>query len=82
VSLVARLERYADPDQVIVMTGLPDAFRTNGASLGVDVTPVPRLLWRTELRGFRSDAAVWPLHRSGDFGKDDLFAVTSLALTF
>jgi hypothetical protein len=82
VSVVARLERYSDPHQVIVETGLPDAFRTNGASLGVDVTPVSRLLWRTELRGYQSDAAVWPLHESGDFGKDDLLVVTSLALTF
>jgi len=82
VSMVARLERYSDPDQVIVVTGLPDAFRTNGASLGIDVTPVPKLLWRTELRGFRSDAVVWPLHERGDYGKDDLFVVTSLALTF
>jgi hypothetical protein len=82
VSLVARVERYSDPDQVIVVTGLPDAFRTNAASLGVDVAPVPRLLWRTELRGYRSDAPVWPLHESGDYGKDDLFVVTSLALSF
>jgi hypothetical protein len=82
VSVVARLERYSDSHQVIVVTGLPDAFRTNGASLGVDVTPVPRLLWRTELRAYRSDAAVWPLHEVGDFGKDDVFVVTSLALSF
>jgi len=82
VGVVARLERYADPDQVIVLTGLPDAFRTTGGSLGVDVMPDPRVLWRTELRGFRSDAAVWPLHRNGDFGSEDWFAVTSLALTF
>jgi len=82
VGVVARLERYADPDQVIVITNLPDAFRTNGGSLGVDVTPAPSVLWRTELRGFRSDAAVWPLHKPGDFGTDNWFAVTSLALTF
>jgi hypothetical protein len=82
VGVVARLERYADPDQVIVLTGLPDAFRTTGGSLGVDVTLDPRVLWRTEVRGFRSDAAVWPLHRIGDYGNHNWFAVTSLALTF
>jgi len=81
VGVVARLERYADPDQVIVLTGLPDAFRTTGGSLGVDVTLDPKVLWRTELRGFRSDAPVWPSHRNGDFGNDNLFVVTSLALT-
>jgi hypothetical protein len=82
VSVVARVERYSDPHQVIVVTGLPDAFRTNGASLGIDVTPVPKLLWRTELRGYRSDAAIWPHHEIGDYGKNDLFVVTSLALSF
>jgi Putative beta-barrel porin-2, OmpL-like. bbp2 len=80
VSLVARVERYSDPDQVIVITGLPDAFRANGASLGVDVKLLSRLLWRTEARGFRSSAKVWPLH-NGDFGRNDVFLVTSLGLT-
>ena len=80
--MVARLERYADPDQVIVQTGLPNAFRTNGGSLGLDILPVPGLMWRTELRGFLSDAKVWPLHRIGEFGNNNWFAVTSLALTF
>jgi hypothetical protein len=82
MGLVARLERYADPDQVIVQTGLPNAFRTNGGSLGLDILPVPGLMWRTELRGFLSDAQVWPLHKIGDFGNNNWFAVTSLALTF
>jgi hypothetical protein len=82
VSMVARFERYSDPHQVIVVTSVPDAFRTNGASLGIDVTPVPKLLWRTELRGYRSDAAIWPQHEIGGFKKDDLFVVTSLALSF
>jgi len=81
VGLVARLEYYADPDQVIVMTGLQNAFRTTGASLGLDVTLTPGMLWRTELRGFLSDKAVWPLNKIGDFGKNDYFAVTSLSLT-
>lgn len=82
VALVARVERYADPDQVIIQTGVPAAFRTNGGSIGLDVAPVPRILWRTELRGFHSDAAIWPLHQPGTFGTSNGFAVTSLALTF
>jgi hypothetical protein len=82
VYIVARLERYADPNQVIVITGFPDAFRTNGGSLGVDVTLAKNMLWRTELRGFSSDAAIWPLHINGNFGSNDWLMVTSLALTF
>ncbi len=81
VGVVVRLERYADPSQVVVQTKLPSAFQTSGASLGVDVAPVPRVLWRSELRAFRSDDPVWPTHRPGDSSRSDGFAVTSLALT-
>ncbi|MEO8453072.1 MAG: porin [Gemmatimonadota bacterium] len=81
VSIVGRLERYSDPQQVIVKTGLTDPFKTNGASLGVDVSPAPGLLWRSEARGFRSSAPVWPKRRAGDYGRDDSFFVMSLALT-
>jgi hypothetical protein len=81
VGVVARLERYADPSQVVVVTKLPYPFQTSGASLGLDVAPQPRVLWRTEVRAFRSDAPVWPTHRSGDYSRSDGFVVTSLALT-
>ena len=58
------------------------AFRGNGASIGVDVQPVSRVLFRTELRGFRNRDAVFPDHTNPDPRKADGFAVTSLALTF
>jgi hypothetical protein len=32
--------------------------------------------------GLRSSDAVWPLHESGTVGRNDVFFVTSLALTF
>jgi hypothetical protein len=81
VAVVGRLERYADPSQVIITTGVPAAFKTSGASIGIDVALVSRVLWRTELRGYRSDDAVWPGHRAGSRARTDAFAVTSLALT-
>jgi hypothetical protein len=81
VGVVARLERYADAYQVIVRTGLPDPFRTSGVSLGVDVAPVARVLWRTEVRALRSDDRVWPTHQKGVYARADGFVVTSLALT-
>jgi len=81
VAVVARVERYADPDQVIVVTGLPAAFKTNGASLGLDVSPVPRVLWRSEVRGFFSSDSVWPTHDIGRYDRSDAVMVTSLALT-
>ena len=82
VGLVARVERYADPERVIVITSLPDAFQTSGVSLGVDVAPVSRLVWRTEVRAFRSDHPAWPALRPGAYSRNDVFAVTSLAVTF
>ena len=81
VGVVARVERYADPSQVIVQTRLPYAFKANGASFGVDVTPTPRFLWRTELRGFGSRDPVWPNHKEGGYSRHDLLGVTSMALT-
>jgi Putative beta-barrel porin-2, OmpL-like. bbp2 len=81
VGIVGRIERYADPSRVIVQTNLPGTFEASGASLGVDVSPVPRLLWRTEARALRADHAVFPLHRAGDYSRNDEFVVTSLALT-
>ena len=81
VAIVGRVERFADPDQVIVKTGVPSSFETNGASFGTDVALMPRALWRTEVRDYWSSGRVWPAHRPGDYSRDDGFVVTSLALT-
>jgi hypothetical protein len=80
VSLAARLERYVDPDGVIVPTGTANGFRVSGASLGLNVTPAPNVLWRIEVRGVRSRDPVFP-KRSGGASSGDAFAVSSLALT-
>jgi len=81
VGIVGRVERYADPSRAIVQTNLPATFAVSGASLGVDVDPVPRILWRTEARGLRGDQPVYPLHHAGEYSRNDGFVVTSLALT-
>lgn len=79
-ALVARVERYADPKQVIVVTGGAHAFRANGASVGIDVTPAPRVLWRSEVRTMAARDPVFP---GRDGVKDgNTFLVSSLALTF
>jgi hypothetical protein len=80
VALSARLEAYADPDGVIVATGTPSAFRATGASLGVDVTPAPGTLWRTEVRALAARHAIFPVG-GGGFSANDSFLVSSLALT-
>jgi len=82
VSLVGRVEQYVDPDQVIVVTGLDAPFKTSSASLGLDVAFTPKVVWRTEARGFSSSDQVWPTHGPGTYVKNDGFLVTSMALTF
>lgn len=81
IALSGRVERYHDPDQVIIATGQPYGFSTWGGSLGLDLKLPADLLWRTELRGFRSEDPLWPdagngLRTSGGF------VGTSLAITF
>jgi hypothetical protein len=76
----ARVERYADPDGVIVPSLGTAAFETTGASLGLDVTLPSGLLWRTEVRGFRGDGRLFP-ERDGGLSRNGAFVVTSLALT-
>ncbi len=85
VGVSGRVERYQDPDQVIVATGSPGGFKATTASLGVDVSPVgpTRVLWRNELRGTRAADPVFP-NRSAATGtsRRNTLLVTSLALTF
>jgi hypothetical protein len=80
-ALTSRIEAYEDKDQVIVVTGRSDGLRTTGASIGFDLSPAPRVLWRSELRGYQGEHAVFPLGRAG-LSKNDAFVVTSLGLTF
>ena len=85
VGVSGRVERYQDPDQVIVATGSPGGFKATTASVGVDFSPVgpTRVLWRNELRGTWAGDAIFP-NRSAPTGtsRTDTLLVTSLALTF
>jgi hypothetical protein len=80
-AVVARVERYVDPDGVIVVTGTPSGFRVSGASFGLDVAPFAGAVWRVEARGFHSRDAIYPKHLGGS-SDGDAFFVSSLALTF
>lgn len=81
VALGARLERYADPNDVIVPDPTPNGFEVNGASINVDVQLHKNLVWRNEARILLSDqdavftALYEPL-------TSDKFLVTSLGLSF
>jgi hypothetical protein len=93
VAVVGRVERYSDPDQVLIVTGLLDGFVSNGFSIGVDLAPpagflgigpASRFLWRTEFRALPGDNAFFPRFGLGAtrFEDNQSFLVTSLALTF
>jgi hypothetical protein len=81
VKVVGRAEHLFDGRQVLVSTGTPGGFRTTGASLGLDVAPEPRVLWRTEVRTFRSGEALWPRAGRPGASRTGLMAVMSVALT-
>ncbi len=80
VALVGRVERYDDEKQVIIVTGMSQPFKANGGSVGIDVTPAPRTLWRTELRALVGSDAVFPARDNAR--KSNAVLVSSLALTF
>ena len=88
VAFSGRFERYDDEDQVIIATGAQadgtpnGAFRANGGSIGLDIAPQARLLWRTELRGFANTSVIFPDGKTGAPRKSDAFIVSSLAVTF
>lgn len=83
VGLALRVERYSDPDQVIIATGTAAGFKAWGGSVGVDVATAERVLWRTELRGLGGSDRIFPDRDGvGGLAKGNGVLVTSLAVTF
>lgn len=82
VALVGRVERYSDPDQVIIGTGAANGFVGNGASAGLDVTLDTGVRWRSELRGIRTSAALFPEGAAGRPTRTNGVLVTSLSFAF
>ncbi len=82
VTLTGRVERYDDTDQVLIATGSANGLRASGASIGLDVRPASRFLWRNEVRALTGDAAIFPdRNGTGGLSKRNLVVVTSLGLT-
>ena len=79
-ALVARLERYSDPDQVVFPTGIAVPFKVSGGSIGVDVTPAKQVVWRTELKSLNGPRAIYA-DRNG-LAKGSTVIVSSLAVRF
>jgi hypothetical protein len=82
VAVVGRVERYSDPDQVLLRTNLADGFVGNGASAGVDVLLDPGVRWRSELRGMRTTNAVFWESSASLASRTNAVLVTSLSFAF
>lgn len=82
VKIVGRAEHLFDRGQVLVTTKTPDGFRTTSASLGLDVSPEPRVWWRTEIRAFRSGDALWSRGGASAGSQRSVLTVTSLSITY
>ena len=83
-ALAARVERFVDDDQVLIVVGNGlQGFRASGASLGLDVVPHPKLMWRTEIRGLSGDSPIFP-DRDAAAGRSDrnAFIVTAMTVSF
>lgn len=82
VALAGRVEGYSDPDQFIINTGKPYGVRATGASLGIDVAPMPKVLWRSEVKFLGARDPLFPDQGAGSgLSKHDVAIVSSLALT-
>lgn len=75
-----RAELASDPDGVLFRTPFASGFQTASGSVNVDYALTNHVEWRTEVRAFTSNNAVFP-SRSGDVSTDVLFT-TALAVTF
>jgi hypothetical protein len=79
VAIAGRVERYFDDRQIIVSTGTSNGFQTWGASANLDVQVDPRMVWRTELRGFWSKDSVFTTRDS--ISERDGVVVTSFSVS-
>jgi hypothetical protein len=78
-ALAGRVEYFLDRNGVIIPTGTPNNFQTIAASLNIDFSSAPSLLWRIEGRVFSSKDEVYPT-RTGTSTTDGFVAI-SAALT-
>jgi len=82
VALVGRVERYADPHQIIVETAQPNAFVGSSASVGVDVEVDAGVRWRSELRTLQTTAALFSSGAASRPSRGGSTLVTSLSFAF
>jgi hypothetical protein len=80
-ALGARVERYADPEGVVVTIGGKPGFVARGVSLNYDRRLRDDLLWRVELRHVGSRDPVFA-DADGSPSRRNVFLTTSLSIRF
>ena len=81
LNLAVRGEYYQDKKGIIIASGTPNGFETYGVSLNADYWIFPNLVWRTEVKNYNSEDAVFL--KNADETTDNSFSVvTSLAIKF
>lgn len=78
VVLNGRFEFYRDKANLIITPpfNFSNGFKTTGASAGVDILPSDRVMWRNEIRVFKSPYKIF--ERGNSALNHDLFLTTSL----
>ncbi len=82
LAVVGRVERFADPDQVVLGTDGASGFVGNGASAGLDVDVSTGVAWRSEIRALHATDALFPAHGSTERTRSNTLLVTSLSVKF
>ena len=82
VTMVARVEQFADPDGAVAPTGVASgALNADGGSIGIDVRVAPGTLWRIESRGWVNASPIF--HGAGSAPRrTSALVVSSLAMSF
>lgn len=80
LAVAARGEFYNDKNGIIIPTGTPDGFQTQGYSVNLDYSPFRNVLWRIEVRTLKSKDDIF--NKDGEGRNTDTFATTSLSVAF
>lgn len=79
-TIAARIEYYRDVNGVIIATGTPNGFSTNGLSFNIDHSPSKNVLARLELRNFRSKDEIF--YKGTGMSRKNTFITSSIAVSF
>lgn len=79
-TLAGRLEYYSDKNGVIIATGTPHGFQTNGYSINIDHAPAKNILVRLEYRSLHSKDQIFS--KGSALTSHNRFITSSIAVSF